>query len=243
LWAFCGSPRLLLPAALWERLGDEQRETLLAHELAHLRRGDHRVRWLELLVLTLYWWHPVVWWALRELREAEEQCCDAWVVGAVPGSGPAYAAALVETIAFLSQPRPPLPVGASAAGRVRLLKRRLTMIVRGNTPRALTWAGSAAVLGLGLLLLPLVPIWAQPRPEEPKERQEPKERNVEDRAPDNARDRKQAADLMEKFTDLIKQGKYAEAAQYALRAHELDPADPAALAAFKLAQAQREQAE
>src|SRR5262249_56240179 len=64
LWAFCGSPRLLLPAALWERLGDEQRETLLAHELAHLRRGDHRVRWLELLVLTLYWSRPVGWWSL-----------------------------------------------------------------------------------------------------------------------------------------------------------------------------------
>ena len=50
--------------------------------LAHLRRGDHWVRGLELLVTGLYWWHPVVWWACCELREAEERCCDAWVVWA-----------------------------------------------------------------------------------------------------------------------------------------------------------------
>jgi beta-lactamase regulating signal transducer with metallopeptidase domain len=53
--------RLLLPAPLWERLDAMQRDTLLLHELAHLRRADHRVRWLELLVLGLYWWHPVAW--------------------------------------------------------------------------------------------------------------------------------------------------------------------------------------
>src|SRR5262249_52937721 len=80
LWAVAGSPRLLLPADLLSRLSKEQRATLLAHELAHLRRRDHWVRGLEFVVSALYWWHPVVWWACRELREAEEQCCDAWVV-------------------------------------------------------------------------------------------------------------------------------------------------------------------
>src|SRR5262249_20630737 len=43
LWALGRAPRLLLPAGLWERLSPEQRETLLAHELAHLRRRDHWV--------------------------------------------------------------------------------------------------------------------------------------------------------------------------------------------------------
>lgn len=78
------SPRLILPAALWDRLGDAQRDVVLAHELAHLRRGDHYVRLLELIVSALYWWHPVVWWARCELREATEQCCDAWVLWAIP---------------------------------------------------------------------------------------------------------------------------------------------------------------
>jgi hypothetical protein len=157
LWALAGPPRLLLPETLWGLLSADQQDALLAHELAHLRRGDHWVRRLELLALGLYWWHPVAWLARRELRDAEEQCCDAWVVWALPGAAAAYAAALVETVAFLSEARSTVPAGASAAGHVHRLKRRLTMIVRGTTPRGLGGAGLAAVMALGALLLPLLP--------------------------------------------------------------------------------------
>src|SRR5262249_54419472 len=172
LWALGGAARLLLPAELLPRLGAEQRATLLTHELAHLKRRDHWVRVLELVVLGLYWWFPLVWWARRELREAEEECCDAWVVWALPDSPRAYATALVETLDFLSGARPALPPAASGAGPLHLLRRRLTMIMRGTTPRALTGAGLLGLLGLGALLLPLVPSWAQ-QPPDPGSRNNP----------------------------------------------------------------------
>jgi beta-lactamase regulating signal transducer with metallopeptidase domain len=160
LWALT-RPRLLIPSQLWKRLNEEQRDTLLVHELAHLRRGDHWVRRLEMVVLALYWWHPVVWWAQRQLREAEEQCCDAWVLWALPEAAPNYAVALVETLAFLCHSRPTLPLGASGIEPMRLLKRRLSMIVQGHTPRRMSRPAFWAVVGLGLLLLPLVPVPAQ----------------------------------------------------------------------------------
>jgi beta-lactamase regulating signal transducer with metallopeptidase domain len=87
LWTVGRAPRLLLPTRLLERLDREQLQTLLVHELAHLWRRDHWVRFVELAALGLYWWHPVLWWARRELHEAEEQCCDAWVVWALAGAG------------------------------------------------------------------------------------------------------------------------------------------------------------
>jgi beta-lactamase regulating signal transducer with metallopeptidase domain len=167
LWALAGTPRLLLPADLWDRLSDEQRDTLLLHELAHWHRGDHWVRRLELLVLGLYWWHPVAWWARRQLQEVEEQCCDAWVVWGLPESAAAYADALVTTLAFLSRPQAALPIGASGMGRLHPVKRRLSMILRGTTPRALTWPAFVALLAL-VALLPLRPTWAVPgTPDEP----------------------------------------------------------------------------
>jgi beta-lactamase regulating signal transducer with metallopeptidase domain len=161
LWSAGGRPRLLLPAGLLGRLTPEGRDTLLLHELAHLRRGDHRVRALEFLAMGLYWWHPVVWFARRELREAEEQCCDAWVVATLPGAGRAYASALLDTLDFLSAAPPAVPLLASGLGQVSDLKRRLTMIMRGTTPRALGWRGALAVLALGALLLPVLPTRAQ----------------------------------------------------------------------------------
>jgi beta-lactamase regulating signal transducer with metallopeptidase domain len=161
LWALGPRPLLLLPEGLWPRLDAEQQDTLLAHELAHLSRGDPWVRRLELLVLGLYWWNPVAWWAQRRLHDAEEECCDAWVVAVLPESAPAYAAALVETAAFLSSAPRGLPAAASGVGHFRFLKRRLTMILLGNTPPRLSRRGVLAVLAAAVLL-PVVPTWADP---------------------------------------------------------------------------------
>jgi beta-lactamase regulating signal transducer with metallopeptidase domain len=172
LWAL-GRPRLVLPASLVERLSSEQWLTLLAHELAHWRRRDHLVRWLEMLVLALYWWCPLAWWARRSLQQAEEECCDAWVVWTLPDAARAYALALVETTDFLSSAPAALPPAASGIGHVHLLKRRLTMILRGTTPRALSVTGFAVVLLLGALVLPWMPTWAQAQPRVPQPPQPP----------------------------------------------------------------------
>ena len=157
LWAVGGPPRLFVPADLAGAIDDAQMDTLLVHELAHLRRRDHWVRVLEFFVMGLYWWHPVVWYARRALREAEEQCCDAWVVSTLPGAGRTYASALMDTLDFLSSAQPAVPLLASGLGQVADLKRRLTMILRGTTPRALSWPGCLAVLAVGAFFLPLLP--------------------------------------------------------------------------------------
>jgi beta-lactamase regulating signal transducer with metallopeptidase domain len=173
LWALGRVPRLLLPAGLWARLTEEQRASLLVHELAHLRRRDHWVRWLELVVLGLYWWHPVVWWARRRLQDAEEECCDAWVTWALPDAGPAYSSALVETVAFLADARTAVPLGASGGGQARHLQRRLTMILNGTTSRKLHALAFGGVLAVAALLLPLAPGAAEP-PDEVQVKSRPK---------------------------------------------------------------------
>lgn len=161
LWAVFCWPRLILPMGLWARLDPVQRETLIVHELAHLRRRDHWVRALELVVTALYWWFPVVWWARHALRDAEETSCDAWVVWTFPGAARPYAETLVETLDFLSTSESVLPAAASGIGRVSFLKRRLTMIMQRTTPRRLTWSGMLFSLGVSAMLLPLAPSWAQ----------------------------------------------------------------------------------
>src|SRR5262249_12070239 len=74
IWALGWRPRLIIPCDLWKSLDQQQQATLIVHELAHLRRGDHLLRYFELLVTALYWWHPLVWWVRQGLRDAEEQC-------------------------------------------------------------------------------------------------------------------------------------------------------------------------
>jgi beta-lactamase regulating signal transducer with metallopeptidase domain len=166
LWAFARPARVLVPGGLWGRLDEAQRDALLTHELAHLRRGDHWVRLVELAAAVLYWWHPVVWWARRALREAEEQCCDAWVLWALPRCARSYAIALLETIDFISAGSRPAPAAvpalASGMGGFAHLKRRITMIQRGKVTKALSWTTTAALCGVAGLLLPVAPGLGQP---------------------------------------------------------------------------------
>jgi len=175
LWMLGGRPRLYLPAELWPKLDEAQRTAVVVHELAHVRRGDHWVRALEIVTTCLYWWHPVVWLARRELREAEEQCCDAWVVWAMPEAARNYALALVETLDFLSEARVALPAAASGVGPTNDLRRRLTMIMQGSTPRRLGWSGLLGVVGVAAVLLPFVPTLARSQDSGGGARSEPQE--------------------------------------------------------------------
>src|SRR4029077_17555316 len=111
-WGVGRNTRLLFPVNLLTRLESGSRATLIAHELAHYRRGDHWVRAFELVVSGVFWWHPVVWWARRQIEIAEEECCDAWVIEQFPDTPRWYAEALLEPIDFLSEAALVLPPAA-----------------------------------------------------------------------------------------------------------------------------------
>jgi hypothetical protein len=167
LWWVPGrAARIVLPADLWARFDPDARRTVLAHEIAHFARRDHWVRWLELAAAALYWWHPAVWIARREIRRTEDAACDAWVVWAFPECARKYGAALVETVDFLAAARPPALLPGSGIGEAGGLKRRLTRIVRGTAPRALSRAGWLVVILAAAAALPFAPGRAEEKPVE-----------------------------------------------------------------------------
>ncbi|SIN70134.1 Signal transducer regulating beta-lactamase production, contains metallopeptidase domain [Singulisphaera sp. GP187] len=157
LWGIRRAVRLVLPADLLRCLEPEERDTLLAHELAHLRRHDNWVRLLELTAIGLFWWHPVVWWARREIGRAEEYCCDSWVVWLLPEAALAYAKALLKTVEFLSEARPILIPATGGAGRLPVLKSRVAMILDEPRCHRLSRPGRAAALLIGLFFLLVAP--------------------------------------------------------------------------------------
>src|SRR5262249_57068420 len=102
LWGWGRGAVVLFPRDLLARLSPEARDTLLAHELAHFLRRDHWVRVLEFVATGLYWWHPAVWLARAGIEVAEEESCDAWVVGGLAASPRRYAEALLATVDFVA---------------------------------------------------------------------------------------------------------------------------------------------
>ncbi len=153
VWWSGGRVRMLVPSFLLRDPDGEELRAILAHELAHVRRRDHLVRWLEWLACSVFWWNPVTWWARHQLRTAEESCCDELALGMGRSCPKTYAKALLRVVANASEPRgfrPPLPASAvGGAGQTKALERRIRMIVSTDTrspaPRWLRTASSLAV--------------------------------------------------------------------------------------------------
>jgi beta-lactamase regulating signal transducer with metallopeptidase domain len=67
---------ILLPAGCLTGLTPAQLEVVLLHELIHIRRYDYWANLLQMLVETLLFYHPAVWWVSRRMRQEREHCCD-----------------------------------------------------------------------------------------------------------------------------------------------------------------------
>ncbi|MEC8252234.1 MAG: M56 family metallopeptidase [Planctomycetota bacterium] len=161
VWWIGGRPRVYLPAAMLDSLPSHQLRWVLAHELAHVRRGDHFVRWIEWLTCVGFWWNPVTWWARRNLRRNEELCCDALVLRTLQGDKHDYANSLLTAVEFLAAPGLRPPAMASEINSGGFLRRRFEMIVTKtplkSSPRWLQLAAAA----LAALTLPLGVTYAQ----------------------------------------------------------------------------------
>ena len=161
VWWMGGRPRVVVPSILWRELDRSEVRCILAHELAHVRRRDHIVRWIEWLACTVFWWNPLAWWARRRLRAAEEFCCDALVSAALASEPQVYARSLLRTIELMSTTpaiRPPTLASTADGGqRVTLLAERLRMIMR-HKPTPVRWwlQGAARVVAPLLLVASLV---------------------------------------------------------------------------------------
>jgi len=130
---------ILVPAWVLE-LDEHRQRMIVAHELEHLRAGDHRLLLLALSACVLVPWNLPLWWGLRRLRLAMELDCDRRLLRA--GADPRrYGSLLVEVGQRASTHR----LAAAFAERATALERRIHQLVQ-RAPRYR--AGRASLLAL-----------------------------------------------------------------------------------------------
>jgi beta-lactamase regulating signal transducer with metallopeptidase domain len=107
-------PTLLMPPAMLTGVPIEQLRIVIAHELAHARRFDFLVNLGQLLIESLLFFNPAVWWLSRQIRIEREACCDAVAVAAT-GSAVPVARTLLAIVDRLTE-----SLGTGAAGEFAL---------------------------------------------------------------------------------------------------------------------------
>lgn len=87
-------PAILLPVSIIANMPTAQLESILVHELAHIRRHDFLVNLFQTLCETLFFYHPAIWWLSHRIRIEREHCCDDTAISWV-GDKVAYGRALL----------------------------------------------------------------------------------------------------------------------------------------------------
>lgn len=149
---------VLFPVVLLPQDADEwaidRRQVVLLHELIHVKRRDLLTQTLAQIVCAIYWFNPLAWVAVRQLRNEQESACDERVL-AMGIKGTDYAGHLLE-IGRATYARDLPAVTTTAIVRRSQLEQRLRAILKPACPgRASTpiKAGSIAALCVVFILL------------------------------------------------------------------------------------------
>ncbi len=131
-------------------------ETVVVHEVAHLRRGDFIVRYIQWIAGSLLFYWPVVTWVNRQIDLARENACDEWALQVGKLSAADYARCLLDavkhranqtqafqTVAFQPAAYHPACMAANPA----TIERRIDMILQSKgTRRGAAWVFAASVM-------------------------------------------------------------------------------------------------
>jgi bla regulator protein blaR1 len=117
-------PTLIWPDGISKRLDEAHLEAILTHEVRHVRRRDNPSAALHMLVETVFWFYPLVWWLGSRLVEERERACDEDVV-ALGSDRQVYAESILKVCEFCLGS--PLPCVAGVTGAD--LKKRMVHIM------------------------------------------------------------------------------------------------------------------
>ena len=150
-------PRIVLPRSMVE-MPNCDLEAVMLHELVHLKHRDTWVGWIQVMVQSVLWFHPFVWFANARLRHERELMCDATVMQSGGVTPHAYGEILVR---MLTMTRGRSFVVGSLVGvfeRGSRIQHRLESVMQFEQKRSMSgWTGIATIGAFALMFLPLAP--------------------------------------------------------------------------------------
>ena len=158
----CGvlEPTIVLPADC-DSWSLDRRRAVLLHELAHVRRHDLLGHTLGRLACAVYWFHPLVWTAAKQLRSESERACDDLAL-ACGTRATDYAEHLLDIVTSVR--RDATPSVALAMARRKEFEGRMLAILDPQLKRAAPSRGQTTSLLATLALLAVVVGAAAPVP-------------------------------------------------------------------------------
>ena len=155
-------PVIYLPQAILREAQPSVADSVIAHEMAHIKRWDDLWLRFQNVIQVLYFFHPVVWIAVRRMNDERERVCDEMVLSRNALSPRTYGRSLLTVLGLDLRGRQSVAVAAFANDRKRRLSMRIRYILNDKSSRGPRPVLSVTLaLALALLLLPMAVVGAR----------------------------------------------------------------------------------
>ncbi|MFS0840875.1 M56 family metallopeptidase [Paenibacillus sp. 1P03SA] len=146
-------PRILIPQKGFENVPTKEWKHVFLHELAHLKRKDIGINWIVTILVVIHWFNPLLWLALRKMREDQEIASDYLAISRMnKQQSQEYAAVLIKWMEYFQ--KAPLTVhSVSMIDNKRYLKRRIQMIIKKRVSYKWSLVGMLALALLAAVSL------------------------------------------------------------------------------------------
>jgi len=149
-------PVILIPASVFLQMNPRELETILAHELLHIRRLDNLVNFTQSFAEILFLYHPCGWWISAVIRREREFACDAAVLETLESPRVVYASALANLEEIRSRAKQSPPSSLATAATEGKLMQRIEKILQKNAERQSFKQTLWSAASLALLLISAV---------------------------------------------------------------------------------------
>ena len=146
---------IYLPEAFGRQGTSRERMLVMSHELAHVRRWDALINFVQVTAQAVFFFHPLVWWMNRLIRHEREKCCDEMVVASLRVDPQEYGSAIVDRLADYYEPACPSS-SLAISGQARDLEDRVkTLLQPGRAFRR--WPTVPAMITVFLIAVVAAP--------------------------------------------------------------------------------------
>ncbi|AFS79666.1 peptidase M56 family protein [Gottschalkia acidurici 9a] len=74
------NPKIYIPKYVLDKATSQELLHIILHELAHYKRKDLISNLISIIAILFYWFNPVIWFAMKKMREDREIACDSYIL-------------------------------------------------------------------------------------------------------------------------------------------------------------------
>ncbi|MBS4537006.1 M56 family metallopeptidase [Clostridium sp. D2Q-11] len=140
--------QLVFPEKMINKLSNEEIRYIFLHELSHVKRLDTVTNWIMVIIQSIHWFNPVVWFSFHKMRQDCEISCDATVLSHLSkDEHKEYGMTIISLLEMFSN-KYYIPGTSSILRSKSGIKRRIKMITQFKK-HPFIWS----VIGIGLVVI------------------------------------------------------------------------------------------